>query len=56
MATGGMNLQVWLISSAQDWTLGKSLAIEISSNIGSVVEHCMSILYSPGVKNTTVHS
>lgn len=35
---------------------GCSVSLSVSSNTGSVVEHCMSILYSPGVRKTTVHS
>lgn len=58
MATGGINLQTWLTSPEQGSIMdGCSVSLsDVSSNTGSVVEHWMSILYSPGVRNTTVHS
>lgn len=58
IATGGINLQTWLTSPEQGCIMdGCSVSLsDVSSNTGSVVEHCMSILYSPGVRKTTVHS
>lgn len=58
IATGGMNLHIWLTSPAHVCMMDcwSASLRQFSSSTGSVVEHCISTLYSPGVRNTTVHS